>query len=176
MFWTCPKFWAIFVADLVFLEFVETSTSNSYIHVLFPSKKQQNWFWKNIIKKLPDSSLSNVFNFLLIGLQHTLSFEWPDFKLKVSHQNSMLVHEIFQFLKQAVSVIWHADSNLVIIMEMKRKVEFSWACTFLTSWCFKGYRNLPLAWDGVRYKKFSIAKSMTHTIFLKIFNMYLSDL
>ena len=40
---------------------------------------------------------------------------------KVSRQNSKLVYEIFQFLKQAVSANWHADSGLVIIMELKRK-------------------------------------------------------
>ena len=52
---------------------------------------------------------------------------------KVTHQNSRLVYEIFQFLKQEVSATWHADSYLVINMELKRKIEYSWACTFCTS-------------------------------------------
>ena len=52
---------------------------------------------------------------------------------KVSHQYSRLAHELFQFLKQAVSATWHADSNFVIIMELKRKIDYSWACTFWTS-------------------------------------------
>ena len=30
-------------------------------------------------RKLPDSSLSNAFNLLSIGLRYILSFEWPDF-------------------------------------------------------------------------------------------------
>ena len=41
---------------------------------------------------------------------------------KVSHQNSRLVYEMFQFLKQAVSATWQADSTLVIIMGLKRKI------------------------------------------------------
>ena len=49
---------------------------------------------------------------------------------KFIHQNSKLVYGIFQFLKQVVSVIRHADSNLVIIMELKRKLEYSLACIF----------------------------------------------
>ena len=58
-------------------------------------------------------------------------------KLKVSRQNfslqnPRLVYKIFQFLKQAVSATWPADSNLVIIMELKRKIEYSGACSFWT--------------------------------------------
>ena len=33
-------------------------------------------------RKLPDPSMNNVFNVLLIGLQYTLSFKRPDFGLK----------------------------------------------------------------------------------------------
>ena len=33
-----------------------------------------------------------------------------------------VLYIIFQFLKQVLSVIWHADSDLVIFMELKRKV------------------------------------------------------
>ena len=39
----------------------------------------------------------------------------------VSHQNSRLLYEIFQFVKQAVIVIWHADSNFLFIMELKKR-------------------------------------------------------
>ena len=98
---------------------------------------------------------------------------------KVSYQNWRLVYEIFQFLKQAVSATWYADSNLVIIMELKRKIEYCWAFTFWTSHGFKGYRNLPFAWDGVKYNKLSIATGMTSTSTFffkkKIFNMNLFD-
>ena len=65
---------------------------------------------------------------------------------------------------------WHTDSNWVIIMELKRKVEYSWACTFWASLCFKGYRSLPWSGDGVRYYKLSIATGVTSTsIFLFFF-------
>ena len=33
-------------------------------------------------RKLPDPSLSNVFNLVSIYLPYNLSFEWPDFGLK----------------------------------------------------------------------------------------------
>ena len=48
-------------------------------------------------------------------------------------------------------------------MELKRKIDYSWAFTSWTSYCFKGYKNLPFAWDGVRYNKLSIAMGMTST-------------
>ena len=66
---------------------------------------------------------------------------------KVSHQNPGLVHKIFPFLKQIVSVIYFSD----MLMELKRKVECSWACTFWGSLCFKGYRSLPwtLGWSKI---------------------------
>ena len=73
-----------------------------------------------------------------------LSFEWPNFGPKYlvtgqppkfkgqppkGHpQNSRLVYEIFQFLSSKCNL--NADSNLVIIMKLKRKIEYSWACTF----------------------------------------------
>ena len=37
---------------------------------------------------------------------------------------------MFQYLKQELNAIWQAESNLVIIVELKRKVEYSWECPF----------------------------------------------
>ena len=48
-------------------------------------------------------------------------------------------------------------------MELKRKVEYRWACTLSGSLYFKGYRNLPGTWDGERYYKLSIATGVTIT-------------
>ena len=45
-------------------------------------------------------------------------------------------------------------------MELKRKIEYSWATTLWTSWHLKGCKNLPLTWDGVRHNKFPIATGM----------------
>ena len=53
----------------------------------------------------------------------------------------------------------------VIIVEVKRKVEYSWACTFWFAKGFKGYTKLHLALSGAGYNNFSIA-----TFFKKIFN------
>lgn len=62
-------------------------------------------------------------------------------------------------------------------MELKRKVEYNLAFTFLASKCFKRYRNLTLVSDGVRYDKPSIATGMKSTLifFQKIFHMYIFD-
>ena len=70
-------------------------------------------------------------NDLILAWSTLLQVSHPN--SKVSHQNSRLVYEIFQFLKQAVSATWHANSNLVIIMELKRKIEYRCGCTFWTS-------------------------------------------
>ena len=68
---------------------------------------------------------------------------------------------IFETGRKCNSVFRHADSNWAIIMKLKRKVEYSWACTFSGSLYFKGYRSLPWTWDGVRYYKLSIATGVT---------------
>ena len=64
------------------------NVSKSYVYVLFLSKKQQDWFSKNFVnsgdvgrRKLPDPSLSKVFNLPSIGFRYILSFEWSDFGL-----------------------------------------------------------------------------------------------
>ena len=75
-------------------------SKSSYICVFILSKKQHNWFYKNLHnlrmvgrRKLPDPSLNCIFNALSIGVQYTLSFQWTDFGLKCLHvdQNEKLV-------------------------------------------------------------------------------------
>ena len=70
-------------------------------------------------------------NDLILAWSTLLQVSHPN--SKVSHQNSRLVYEIFQFLKQAVSATWHADRTLVVIMELRTKIEYSCGCTFWTS-------------------------------------------
>ena len=60
-----------------------------YICVFILSKKQLNWFHKNLYnsgmvgrRKLPDPSLSRIFNALSISVQYTLSFQWTNSDLK----------------------------------------------------------------------------------------------
>ena len=62
---------------------------SSYICVFILSKKQRNWFYKNLHnagmigrRKLLDPSLNCIFNALSIGVQFTLSFQWTNFGLK----------------------------------------------------------------------------------------------
>ena len=131
-------------------------------------------------RKLPDSSLGIVFNLLSICLRYTLSFEWSDFgpehlitvmlkgqplKFKASVWN----FPISERDSKCNSVFRHADSNWVVIMELKRKVEYSWTCTFWASLHFKGNKSLAWTWDGVRYYKLSIATSVTSTSIFFIF-------
>ena len=100
-------------------------------------------------RKLPDPLLGNVFNLLLIGLWYTLSFYWSDFGLKYlttvmlkgqppTFKASVWNFPISETGSKCNSVVRHANSNWVIIMGLKRKVEYSWSCTFWACFCFKG--------------------------------------
>ena len=64
-------------------------SKSSYICGFILSKKQHNWFYKDLHNsgmvgrgKLPDSSLNCMFSALLIDVQYTLSFQWINFGLK----------------------------------------------------------------------------------------------
>ena len=87
-----------FTQNCIFLYFLEAKnpcfvtkncSKSSYICVFILSKKQHNWFYKNLHnsrmvyrKKLPDPSWNCIFNALSIGAQYTLSFQWTNFGLK----------------------------------------------------------------------------------------------
>ena len=118
-------------------------------------------------RKLPDPSLDNIFNLLSIGFRYTLSFEWSDLALKylvtvmLKGQPPKFKAGVWNFPISEIgnkcnSVFRHDDSNWAIIIELKRKVEYIWACTFWASLCFSWYISLPWTWDGVRYYKLSI--------------------
>ena len=119
-------------------------------------------------RKLPKPSLSNVFNLLSIGLRYTLLFEWSDFSLKYlftvmlkgqlpKFKARVWFFPISEIGSRCNSIFRHADSSWVIIMELERKMECSWARTFWAELCLQGYRSLPL-----RYK-LSIATGVTIT-------------
>ena len=119
-------------------------------------------------RKLPEPSLSNAFNLLSIGLRYTLLFEWSDFSLKYlftvmlkgqlpKFKARVWIFPISEIGSRCNSVFRHADSSWVIIMELERKMECSWARTFWAELCLQGYRSLPL-----RYK-LSIATGVTIT-------------
>ena len=125
-------------------------------------------------RKLPDIFLGNVFNLLLIGLRCTLSFEWSDFGLKylvtvmLKGQPPKFKAIVWNFPISETgckcnSVFRHDDRKGVIVMELKRKVEYRWEYTFSGSLYFNGYRSLPWTWNGVRYYKLSIVTGVTIT-------------
>ena len=67
---------------------------SSYICVFILSKKQHNWFYKNLYNsgmfgriKLRDPSLKCSFNALSISFQYTLLFQWTNFNLKCLVKN-----------------------------------------------------------------------------------------
>ena len=98
LFWTCLKFWAIFMADLQLLHSCICSAfwrlwklfdcgflTNNFQNLIFMfscyPKIQQNFSPKHshnsgvvTRRKLPNPSLSNVFILLSIGLRYALSF------------------------------------------------------------------------------------------------------
>ena len=94
--WNCT-FW-------YFMEIVENG--------IFFYPKTSNFLILGMVgrKKLPDTSMSNIFNVLSIDLQYTLSFKWPDFGLKCRVTTTpkdqslkfkaSVLYEIFPFLKQ----------------------------------------------------------------------------
>ena len=73
---------------------------------------------------------------------------------KVSRQNSRLVYKTFQFLRQVVSATWHADSDLVIVMQLKKKGAV--AHVLFEPINFQGAQKFTFAWVGVRYKSFQL--------------------
>ena len=77
-----------------------------------------------------------------------LTFPWS---------TSLWIFPISEIGSRCNSVFRHADSSWVIIMELERKMECSWARTFWAELCLQGYRSLPL-----RYK-LSIATGVTIT-------------
>ena len=79
---------------------------------------------------------------------------------KVSHQNSRLVYEIFQFLKQAVSRTWHADSDLVIIIRTEKKERVQSCMYFLKQLVFQGVQKLTFRMGWSKHNKLSIPTSM----------------
>ena len=106
-----------FTQNCIFLYFLEAKnpcfvtkncSKSSYICVFILSKKQHNWFYKNLHnsgmvgrRKLPDPSLN--FNALSIGVQYTLSFEWTNFGLKCLYDSKSDWNKATQLDKTMVS-------------------------------------------------------------------------
>ena len=149
-----------------FLEIVETFVfSRKYFQSLlifiFFYPKTSNFHNAGMIylRKLSDPSMNSVFNVLSIGLQYTLSFKRPAFGLKCL----VTVTPKVQSLKFKASV-WNIpisetgrncnplfkldDDNWVVIIEQKRKMEYSWACTFRASQGFSRFQGF-LGWSKI---------------------------
>ena len=139
-----------------FMEIVETFVflKKIFLHLCFFCPKTSNFHNPGMIgcRKLCDSSTNNIFNVLSIGLQYTLSFKWTDFGLKCL----VTITSNGQSLKFKASV-WNipnsetgqncnslfklVDSYWVVITAQKRKMEYSWACTFWASQSFSRFQE-----------------------------------
>ena len=80
-------FWGKYFQGLVIFMFVfypETSNFHNSEMIGQRNDWSEKWLVREMIgqRKLPDSSMNNVFNVLSIGLHCTLSFKRPDFGLK----------------------------------------------------------------------------------------------
>ena len=80
-------FWGKYFQGLVIFMFVfypETSNFHNSDMIGQRNDWSEKWLVREMIgqRKLPDSSMNNVFNVLSIGLHCTLSFKRPDFGLK----------------------------------------------------------------------------------------------
>ena len=147
----------------VVLEIVETcflmkNVSKSYIYVFFLSKNSRTGSSKtsvtqelSVIESCPTPGWVTFFIFcrLIFDISSHLndmilawstSLQVSHQNSKVSRQNSRLVYKTFQFLRQVVSATWNADSDLVIIMQLKKRVQL--CMYFLNQLIFKGHRNL----------------------------------
>ena len=123
-----------FSQNCIFLYFSEAKnpcfvtkncSKSSYICIFILSKKQHNWFYKNLHnsgmvgrRKLPDLSLNCIFNALSTGVQYTLSFQWTNFGLKCLFL-LFTIHRLQQLPKEESNVlntldnIWQPKNDVV---------------------------------------------------------------
>ena len=98
-------------------------------------------------RKLCDSSMNNIFNILSIGLRYTLSFKWIDFGLmclvKITSKGQSLKFKASVWNipnsetgQDCNSLFKIVNSNWVVIIEQKREMGYSWACTFRANQSF----------------------------------------
>ena len=141
------------------LLFFEENIFKVFLYLCFFCPKTSNFHSPGMIghRKLCDSSVNIIFDVLSIGLQYTLSFKWTDFGLKCL----VTITSKGQSLKFNASV-WNIpnsetgqncnsffkldDSNWVVIIEQKRKMEYSWTCTFRASQDFSRFQGF-LGWS-----------------------------
>ena len=140
------------IQNCYFMEIVETfvfwrkyfQSLLTFIFCFYP--KTSNFYNPRIIgrRKLCDSLMNNIFNVLLIGFQCTLSFKWTDFDLKC-----LVIITSKVLSSKFKAIVWNipntetgqncnslnklVDSNWDVIIEQKRKIEYSWAGTFRAS-------------------------------------------
>ena len=96
LFWTCPTFWTIFMTDLqplclkLYFLVILGDGRNLFFDILYLCflfiQKTEELVLKKIHnsgfvghRKLPNPSISNVFNLWWTGLRYIIWFEWPDF-------------------------------------------------------------------------------------------------
>ena len=118
----------------------------SFLIFMFFYSKTSNFHNSEMIgrRKLCESTINSIFNVLLTGLQYTLSFKWTDFGLKclvtitpkcqsLKFKTSAWNIPISVTGRNCNSLFKLVNSNWVVNMEQKRKMEYSWARTFRAS-------------------------------------------
>ena len=155
VFVTVPfdTFWKLW--ELFFLK--KTFSKSSQIYVCFIRKNSNSDNSKMVIRrKVPYPSVNITFHVLSIGLWYTLLFKWSDFGLEClatitpKGQSFKLKASVWNFPipetgRNCNSLFKLVDSNWVVIMEEKRKIEYSWARTFRGRQSFSVHGTLSLA-------------------------------
>ena len=129
------------VLKIVETYFVTKNVSKSYIYVFFfyPKNNRTGSRKTSIIQELlvrKSCPTPRYVTFLIFGFWYILSFEWSDVSLQylVTGQPPKFKACVWNFPvretgSQCNLTCWY----IVIIMELKRKLEYSCACTFWTS-------------------------------------------
>ena len=94
-------------------------------------------------RKLSGPSLNHTFNALSIGVEHTLSFQWPEFGLKCLFKNMFVFSMIF-----FVAIFTDLEDVALLLMSLYYWHEIDVVITCLDP--FNPYLvKLPLRWKGI---------------------------
>ena len=125
-------------------------------------------------RKLPDTSINNIFNTLSIGLQYTLLFKWPDFghvtiplKFQSLKFKASVLYEIFPFLKQAGIVI-HFLNSLIQLLLWNKESKSAVGHVLFEPWYF--FRTFLLSILSILKKTLMSDKFLLKLFVFDIFN------
>ena len=127
---------------------------------MFFYQKTSNFHNSGIIgcRMLSDPSVNNILMFCRLVYNIHL-FKWPDIGLKwiititpngqsLKFKTNVWNISISETGRNCDLLFKLVDDNWVVIMEQKRKIEFSWACTFQASQGFNRFQGF-LGWKKI---------------------------